>query len=160
MTKSIIRAAFKRLRVGRTGGIALLPKTKQWQGLLLMLFSLGVVSTAQAAIPASERAVLTDLYASTNGAGWINNAGWGGAAGTECTWYGVTCDNTQSNVTSISLDGNKLVGTLPAISGLTALQMEWAGPRRFPGSCFKGSLNIHLVRNVQGNHAECVHLEG
>lgn len=77
MTKSIIRAAFEWLRVGRTGGIALLPKTKQWQSLLLMLFSLGISSIAQAAIPASERAVLDALYASTNGAGWTNNTGWG-----------------------------------------------------------------------------------
>ncbi len=78
---------------------------------------------AQAAIPASERAVLTNLYSSTNGASWTSHTNWNGGVGTECTWYGVTCDATQNHVTRIDLPGNNLVGSLPLLSGLTALQV-------------------------------------
>ncbi len=90
--------------------------------LSLTLFFLGWTSTAHAVIPASERAVLTNLYASTNGAGWTNKTNWNGEAGTECTWQGVTCDNPHSHVTAIALSINNLVGTLPSLSGLTALE--------------------------------------
>ena len=90
--------------------------------------------TAQATIPASERAVLTNLYASTNGASWSNNTNWNGAVGTECTWYGVACDAAQSHVTYISLESNNLVGTLPSISGLTALRAFDVGGNQLTGS--------------------------
>jgi hypothetical protein len=93
-------------------------------GLALLL--LGCTSAAQAAIPASERAVLTSLYTSTNGASWKNKTNWNGAAGTECSWYGVQCDSAQSHVTGIqfgsSISGNNLTGKLPTLSGLTALE--------------------------------------
>lgn len=104
------------------------------QCVLLMLFMLGWVSTAQAAIPPSQAAVLTNLYASTNGASWTNNANWNGSPGTECTWNGVTCDGTQSNVVSIGLAGNNLVGTLPSISALTVLQTFDVGANQLTGS--------------------------
>jgi Leucine-rich repeat (LRR) protein len=94
------------------------------------LSALGVVSvlavalgtTPAAAIPASERAVLQALYTSTNGAGWINSSNWNGAAGTECTWFGVTCSAGGANVRLLSLRANGLTGSLPALSGLTALR--------------------------------------
>ncbi len=82
-------------------------------------------------IPISERQVLLDIYNSTNGANWTNNTGWNGPVGTECTWNGVYCDDTQSHVIALRLlvngatpnhGGNHLVGTLPSLSGLTALQ--------------------------------------
>jgi len=73
------------------------------RGLLLMLLLIGWVTTAQAVIPASERQVLIDLYNSTNGANWTNNTGWLGAVGTECSWYGITCDSTQSHVTNFTV---------------------------------------------------------
>ena len=87
-----------------------------------LFLCLGWASTAQAIIPASERAVLTDLYASTNGASWTTNTNWNGAVGTECSWAGITCDATESQVIAIWLEFNKLTGTLPSLSGLTALQ--------------------------------------
>jgi hypothetical protein len=85
-------------------------------------------------IPASERAVLIDLYNSTNGANWNDNTGWLGAVGTECSWYGVSCDATGSNVTQIYLGGNNLVGTIPSLSGLTALQTFWVGGNQLTGT--------------------------
>ncbi|MDD5544888.1 MAG: leucine-rich repeat domain-containing protein [Acidobacteriia bacterium] len=64
-----------------------------------------------------------DLYTSTNGASWTHNTGWGGAAGTECSWYGVTCDAGQTTVQRLSLDSNNLAGPLPTtVSNLTNLQ--------------------------------------
>ena len=78
----------------------------------------------QAAIPAPERQALLDLYTSTNGAGWTDNSGWGGAAGTECTWYGVICDAGETTVVAIVLENNELFGTLPAsLEGLSNLQV-------------------------------------
>ena len=83
---------------------------------------------AQAAIPAAERAVLIDLYNRTNGDGWLHNTGWktGGnfsAAGTECTWFGVTCSAGDAAVSDINLADNNLVGTLPpTLNQLTALK--------------------------------------
>ena len=74
-----------------------------------------------AAIPAAERDTLTALYASTNGSEWTTQTNWNGAAGTECNWYGVTCDATSAHVTGISLSTNNLTGTLPPISALTTL---------------------------------------
>ena len=68
----------------------------------------------QATIPASERTVLLNLYTSTNGAGWTNSTNWNGAPGTECTWFGITCDGTYATVTAIFLSGNNLTGSLPS----------------------------------------------
>lgn len=82
-----------------------------------------VVEHAHAAIPASERAVLMSIYASTNGAGWLRKTNWNGAAGTECTWDGVQCDPLQSYVRGINLGANNLTGSLPSLAGLTNLEL-------------------------------------
>jgi hypothetical protein len=109
-------------RLGGMRCFAVKSKALSGQCLLSLLFLLGCASTAQAAIPAAERAVLMDIYTSTNGASWTANANWNGAVGTECSWVGITCDATQSRVTAIWLEFNNLAGTLPSLSGLTALQ--------------------------------------
>lgn len=77
------------------------------------------------------RNALIELYKSTNGDNWTNKAGWkepplytDGFAmpGTECSWYGVTCD-ASGNVIKLKLSNNKLVGTIPnSIGDLTNLQ--------------------------------------
>ena len=72
---------------------------------------------AQAAIPASERAALIALYNATNGAGWNDNGGWLGAAGTECTWHGVYCGQQGASVISLYLQGNQISGAIPAELG-------------------------------------------
>lgn len=84
-------------------------------------FGLLAASLAQAAIPATERAVLDSLYASTNGQGWTSHFGWEGAPGTECTWERVECDAFE-HVTAVNLIENHLSGSLPALDGLTHLQ--------------------------------------
>ena len=60
-----------------------------WTALLAAALA-SMTSIATAAIPASERAVLVDLYTSTQGQGWVSATNWNGAAGTECTWFGIT----------------------------------------------------------------------
>lgn len=91
--------------------------------LLALLVVLLPARALFAAIPAGERQVLLDMYASTGGASWTNHAGWNGAAGTECSWYGIGCDPDGAHITIISLQNNGLVGSLPAIGGLTQLQI-------------------------------------
>jgi Fibronectin type III domain len=95
--------------------------------LFAVIASLGLLligGLSHAVIPASERAVLRALYTSTGGAGWTTSTNWNGAAGTECTWFGVTCNAGDANVTQINLGSNNLVGTLPAtLNQMNALQV-------------------------------------
>ena len=92
-------------------------------------------TTIQAAIPASERQVLLDLFNCNNGAGWTNNAGWNGAAGTECwSWYGISCDGAQTHIISINLESNNLTGTLPSLGGLTGLESFYVSHNQLTGS--------------------------
>lgn len=88
----------------------------------MTLAAAGLAEPAHAAIPASERQALVDLYTATVGTGWSNDEGWLDAAGSECTWYGITCDAAQAHVTEIRLDTNSLRGTLPSLVGLPRLQ--------------------------------------
>ncbi len=92
--------------------------------LLMVACSLLIffVAGAWGAIPASERAVLLNLYSSTNGASWTNKTGWNEGDGTECSWYGISCDTGPNHVIGISLNNNNLSGPLPAIGDLTYLQ--------------------------------------
>ena len=73
------------------------------------------VSFADAQIPTAERNALIALYNSTAGAGWTNSTNWLGAAGTECTWYGVTC--VGGYVQKLSLGSKNLSGVIPAELG-------------------------------------------
>jgi len=64
----------------------------------------------------AERAVLTNLYESTNGASWTNHGNWNGVVALNAHGTGVTCDAGQTTVTSINLSNNNLTGTLPTTS--------------------------------------------
>jgi hypothetical protein len=86
------------------------------------LFLAVTMGSLHAAVPAAERTTLDALYAQTNGAAWRSHIGWEGAAGTECSWQGITCDVAETHVVGISLSSNNLAGTLPAVSTLSALQ--------------------------------------
>ncbi len=99
-------------------------------GLCLTL----MIGTADAAIPTSEREALIALYWSTNGDSWSNSYGWLGPAGSECGWYGVTCDGSFSTVTRLSLIYSRLSGVLPPeIGDLTNLEMLSLGGNRITG---------------------------
>lgn len=95
---------------------------------------------AHGAIPDSERQALLDLYASTDGDNWRSHDNWNGPPGTECTWYGITCDATESHVVQLAMGqadsyfGNNLVGPLPAsITQLTGLQYLLIGKNAITG---------------------------
>jgi len=74
-------------------------------------------SVANATIPTSERNALIALYLSTEGWDWNYDSGWLGPVGTECDWYRVTCDSTESHVEQLWLYNNSLGGTLPSDLG-------------------------------------------
>jgi hypothetical protein len=93
------------------------------KALFLLLISLAGASYAQ--VPQIERDALVALYNSTDGANWTNNTGWLGEAGTECSWFGVTC--TNGSVSRLSFWKNGLNGTIPSelgkLSNLTYLHL-------------------------------------
>jgi len=108
-------------------------RTRGVLGLAVGLWAFGSVGfgpvRAEAAIPAAERQALVDLYNATGGADWWHNTGWLGAAGTECNWYGVTCDAGKTTVVQLVLWDNHLNGTLPEslshLKGLTGLYLYY-----------------------------------
>ncbi|NNE71531.1 MAG: T9SS type A sorting domain-containing protein [Rhodothermales bacterium] len=114
----------------------------------------GTVGPAVTAEPvgtnATDQAALEALYNATNGAAWTDNTGW--LTGDAATWFGVTVQN--SRVTEINLNGNNLVGTLPASLGdLTALEVLNLGTNTISGG-IPGTLGsiptlreLHLYEN-------------
>jgi Leucine-rich repeat (LRR) protein len=122
----------------------------------LVLLSIFAAFAAHAGIPTSEREALTNFYSSTNGPEWINRSNWNGVAGTECAWFGVTCDGTQSHVTSIELAGNNLSGTLPSLAPLTNLQTLDVSTNRLTG----GIPALSGLTNLQNFYAYSNQLSG
>jgi hypothetical protein len=97
-------------------------------GFLAVMVATAISGPAAASIPVSERAALQALYASTSGDAWYNKLNWNGAAGTECSWHGVTCDAGQTTVIYVALQGNNLVGTLTpldALSNMTVINISY-----------------------------------
>ncbi len=60
-----------------------------------------------------KRDALIAFYYGTNGDNWQNRGNWLGNAGSECTWYGITC-NADNNIISMDLADNHLEGEIPA----------------------------------------------
>lgn len=98
-------------------------KKKVIIAVCLMVF-IGAFAGNATGVTTTERSALLDLFNSTNGTLWENSTNWQGDAGTECTWYGVSCDENE-NVTALYLVENNLTGTLPSslgdLSGLKSL---------------------------------------
>jgi Leucine-rich repeat (LRR) protein len=110
-----------------------------------------------AAIPASERQALLDLYASTHGDGWIYDTNWLGPPGTEGDWLGVTCNLAGTHVTRLELAGNRLAGTLPAsLHRLTELQRLDLGYNELGGAipATIGQLKYLRALMLGGNRLE------
>jgi len=89
-----------------------------------MLAIIVAAGSGNAAVPTTERNTLLTFYSSTSGFLWTNSTGWATAvAGTECSWYGITCNADNSHVVGISLAGNFLFGTLSDLTSLTSLEI-------------------------------------
>ena len=63
--------------------------------------------------PQQERAVLMEIFDQTDGHNWRKSTHWGNNSVSHCLWYGITCDQTNSYIISITLTTNNLVGALP-----------------------------------------------
>jgi Leucine rich repeat N-terminal domain len=103
----------------------------------LFVLLIGGVATAMsyAAIPAGERAVLQSFFNSTNGNAWTTKTNWNGPAGTECTWFGITCNAAQSHVITLVVPRNALSGVLPTtLNQLSALQSFNADDNQLTGA--------------------------
>lgn len=79
-------------------------------------------------ISAEERQALVAFYNATGGDHWKNHAGWLGAPGTECSWYGVRCAPTDDSAALFVVDAlefydNGLEGRIPgSLGGLAHLE--------------------------------------
>jgi len=78
--------------------------------------------------PQIERNALIALYNATDGLNWTNQAGWMGASGSECSWFGIECNDENDQVVSIQLPNNGLRNELPQdiqnLPGLTYLDLR------------------------------------
>lgn len=97
-------------------------------------------------IPSGERQALIDLYNSTQGPGWTDQTDWLGPAGSECTWFGVVCNQAGDHVVALQLADNHLVGTLPgSMTSLTELQVLQVGSNQLSGPLPEAPSFPHLV---------------
>jgi len=91
-----------------------------FRGAFVLMAAMLAMPLEAAVVPA-ERNALIDLYNATQGSQWTNRAGWLGAAGSECSWTGVTCDAGQTTVVGLNLVNNHLQGTFSALTAFTNL---------------------------------------
>lgn len=95
-----------------------------------------------------ERDALTALYKATNGDKWIRNDNW-------CSdkplseWYGINCNNTNSNVWGIYLGNNNLTGALPAeIGNLPDLETLFVAYNEIGGNIPPELGNLKRIRSL------------
>jgi hypothetical protein len=118
--------------------------------MLLMVIVVAIQASAAIGqtIPLSEWKTLVALHKSTRGHFWYT--GWkitGHAPdGSECSWYGVTCDATP-HVTELYLRNNNLVGPLPDLTGLPNLSLLSLGENHITGTLPASIASLsHLAR--------------
>ena len=99
-----------------------------------------------------ERDALVAFYNSTNGASWTTKTNWLGAEGTECTWYGVTCNGTTT-VKWLQLAANNLTGTIPSgIDALTGLKIFSIADNAVTGTIPSSLANCSLLQAINMNY--------
>jgi hypothetical protein len=106
--------------------------------VILALIAVSAGQVAQADVPAEERRVLMEFYASTGGARWSDHTGWGTETSV-CKWNGVWCDYPEGDanrpvVAGLSLTLNNLAGSIPAsLAQLRHLQFLSLSGNRLSG---------------------------
>lgn len=105
-----------------------------------------VSSPLVAAIPQSERDALLAWFNAAGGTQWKHNDGWGGAAGTECSWYGVECTNAGDHVMSIDMYDNGVKAlAIDKLVPLTELDKLSLGANQIAGTL----ANISTLKNLR-----------
>jgi Secretion system C-terminal sorting domain/Leucine Rich Repeat len=119
---------------------------KTYSFLFIMTIAFSLPQKMYSQVSEQDSLALIAFYNSTNGDEWIDNTGW--RDGPVIDWFGITL--TGSRVTTISLEGNNLSGSLPdSIGDLTGL----------------GVINISIneisgeIPTSIGNWEELYHLE-
>jgi len=82
------------------------------------------------------RIVFSTLFNSTAGSTWTINTNWQNANASPCSYYGVTCDTTNTTVLKLILRNNNLQGTIPVnlFNNLTDLTLIDLGGNAISGS--------------------------
>lgn len=101
---------------------------------ILLLFIMWAPGPVYGKIPRRESDALRTLFNAAGGSNWHKRGNWKGAPGTEHTWYGITCNATNTMVAKIDLGDNNLRGTLPAdLSDLSNLKTLVLNGNRLTG---------------------------
>ncbi len=102
-------------------------------------------------VSVSERNALTDIYNSTNGAGWTSSDNWTLGGYVASSWHGVTVKN--GHVSKLSLNANNLNGSIPA----TITNLPYLEEINFSSNNLNGSVpNLTTITtlsnvNINGN---------
>jgi Leucine-rich repeat (LRR) protein len=108
--------------------IIIKPYVKNWT------VSSDTVNITPAMIPESERQALLEFYNSTGGNNWSNRTNWKDERGTECSWYGISCDTDERYIIGIDLDENNLIGKiLSSFSNLQGLSRLYLSGNQLAG---------------------------
>jgi Leucine-rich repeat (LRR) protein len=100
--------------------------------------------TAVTEITTAQCETLISLYESTDGANWTNNTGWL-QDNAPCSWYGVTCSESENAVTKLELGENDLTGTIPDLSVLATVTHLHLDNNKLTGNI----PDLSLLTNVQ-----------
>gem|GEM_PF-3113755 len=117
---------------------------------------MGTILNDDRQVTAAERTALLELYDATGGAGWTDTSNWsdaGGTAfnvpGTECSWYGVVCNEDGSHVVALNLAGNNLTGSIPSVlANLSSLELINLSSNQLSGSIPVGLGSLALLREL------------
>ena len=70
-----------------------------------------------------DRQALVSFYMATKGTDWNKDTNWLEPETHHCSWYGVTCDDSNSTVLHLTLPRNGLAGAIPSeLFNLTSLE--------------------------------------